>query len=115
MVRSEWFSFGRAQFLIRALNPGQILCAQDLIKQGKMSEGEALEKVFGSVLVDFRQIGGGKGISRTKKISVLFGDSEVRNFVFKQAADLLEREISVLKRIGDTLERFLFLSGKLKS
>lgn len=80
-----------------------------------MTEAQALEKFFKSVLVDFKRIGGGEGISRSKKVQVLFGDREVRNFVLMKGFDLLKQETDMLERIRDTLERFLLLSGKLKS
>jgi hypothetical protein len=114
-MKSEWFKFMGASFLVKALNASQILALRDQVDKGKITQGEALQELFKSSLIGFKDIPGGKKISRQKKIEELFRDPEIRNFVLWMGYNLLTSEVEKMEKEANLMERFLFLTGRLKS
>ena len=100
---------------MRSLDPVQILALDDEVHKGKISREEGLQELFKASLIGFKDIPGGKGISRAKKVQVLFRDPEVRNFVLWMAYNLLSSEVDRMEKLGDVMEKLLLMTGDLKS
>lgn len=105
---SRWFKFGSGEFLVRGLNPYEILEIDEQIKSGELTEEKALGELFKSAIVGFRGIGGGLLISRRKKISALCADPEVRSFVLQKAMEILEGETAEREKILKILDKVEF-------
>lgn len=114
-VRSEWFRFCGASFLVKALNPGQILGLDDQVHKGRISRDQALQELFKASLIGFKGIQGEKKISREKKVRALFQDPEIRNFVLWMGYNMLTTEANQMEKLRNSVERLLLVAGKLKS
>lgn len=111
----RWFSFRSTRFLVKALEPALILATWERIRKRELTEEEGFEVLFNFALKDFEGIHGGGGITRERKVRSLFQDPEVKNFVLQEAAALLTLQTSALLKCSDDMERYLVLSGNLKS
>ena len=114
-MKSEWFNFMGGKFLVKSLDPVQILALDDQVHKGKISRDGALQELFKASLIGFKDIPGGKGMSRQKKVQALFRDPEVRNFVLWMGYNLLGSETDRMEKFRDVLEKLLLVTGKLKS
>jgi hypothetical protein len=111
---SQWFTFGNAKFLIRPLNPFQILKIRDSVAEGRISEEQAMYFFFSNSLAGFKGMEGGKKISRRRKVEALFADVELRVFVLEKAYGLLEETVSEIEKLNARFAKFLFGTADLK-
>lgn len=114
-MEAQWFEFMGGKFLIKAFDPSQILALGDELNAGRITEEKVFEELFKASLMEFEDIPGGEKIPREKKAKALFRDLGVRNFVLSRALDLLHLETESIEKNIKLLERFLLLSGNLKS
>lgn len=100
---------------MKSLDPVQILALRDQVDRGEITQNEAMQELFKASLIGFKDIPSEKKISRKKKVQALFRDPEIKNFVLWMAYNLLSSEADRLEKIRDIMEKFLLVTGKLKS
>jgi len=114
-MKSEWFNFMGGKFLVKSLDPVQILALDDQVNKGKISRDGALQELFKASLIGFKDIPRGEKISQRKKVQALFRDPEVRNFILWMGYNLLNSEADRMEKLGGVMEKLLLITGNLKS
>jgi hypothetical protein len=114
-MESKWFSFMGGKFLVKSLDPVQILALRDQVDREEITQNEAMQELFKSSLIGFKDIEVGKKISRKEKIQALFRNPEIRNFVLWMAYNMLSAEADRMEKLRDVMEKLLLVTGNLKS